>query len=56
MWILSNTHENYVANNNYYPLYSKDKKTDGDYDTCEWKMPKSWTSKGFGPLITSTMR
>ena len=50
------TAENYVANNNYYPLYSKDKETDGDYDTCEWKMPKSWTSKGFGPLITSTMR
>lgn len=49
------TSENYVTDNNYKPLYSKDKETDGDFDSCEWKMPESWTDKEFGPLITSTM-
>ena len=49
------TSENYVRDNNYKPLYSEDKEIDGDFDSCEWKMPKSWTDKGFGPLITSIM-
>ena len=50
------TAENYVMDNSYKPLYSKEKETDGDFDACEWNMPKSWTDSGFGPLITSTMQ